>query len=168
MTLTFAIYKACQMHPWAARWFRLGQIIVQTPRKVYSTDDSEAECPNDVQALGSTSWNINKKLAWVFWDWDCGHGEDVTQEQAIAEARTVRDYFNGACEIRLSKSGLGVHCAWQAPDESRPAEDGPKLAKAIAKKLNLRCDKAVLGRQARWLWVRDAKPNAFKLIEGIK
>jgi len=188
MNIEAALSRVCEKNPWAAMWARLGEVIVQVPEgspncrllrdgklhNVWSTKNLFAPCPQDVLSLGCRGIDCKERLAWLFWDLDVGHGAEKDKypdtETAITAARKLRDWLQGRCEIRLSKSGLGVHCTHLMPNDDHAGSEGAMLAKLIARKNNLRCDPTALGRQCRWLWTRNPQPNSFKLIaahEGI-
>lgn len=180
VTFEEAVAKLCA-HPkwsWSARWWRLGELIVATRDKAWSVKDPAKLVPQDVTALGCTGIDQAGRLAWVFWDLDVGHGAPITLsdgeqvqpyatvEEAIADARRLRDALDGHAEIRLSKSGRGVHvrCFIDA-ERGLPGSAGPEIAKTLARKLKLKADRSPLGRQAAWLWARALPPRAFELIE---
>lgn len=165
-----------EAEPFIAKFGRLGQVAYGWRNKVtgklitFTTNDSNEEYQTHWTYLGCKGETSTGKLAWILWDLDVGHGNPKqkyeTTEEAIAVARTIRDALNGHAEIRLSTGGTGVHVCHLLPDDSRPAADGAKIAKALTAKLNLRCDRTVLGRQVRWLWTANPNPNSFKLIEA--
>lgn len=188
MTLKEAIAKLGEKPNWAwtMRWFRLNCIIVQTPGRVWQAKSAQDECPQAVQALGCSGISVLGHLDWVGWDLDVGHGTTSypDPDAAIADARKLRDFLGGRAEIRYSRSGKGVHIKHLLPffkreltpdgkvvwpdGEPPPACAGPALAKTIAAKVGLRADASPLGRQAFWLWTRNAHstPSAFQLIEA--
>jgi len=160
---------------WAARWFRLGEIIVRAPSirnasNTMSFTNSSMRCPSDIEALGCTGRSVRGPASWFGFDLDVGHGGTRqryrTTEDAITAARQIRNALDGHAEIRLSKSGIGVHVRSLLPADLRlSVSDAARMAKDIAEALNIQCDRSVLGRQAFWLWCRDPKPDSFKLIE---
>lgn len=182
ITLEAAAHKLCA-HPrwsWSARWWRLAHIIVATPARSWSTEDAAALVPSDVTALGCRGSDAAGRLAYCFWDFDVGHGKPVrapdgrevqpyaTTEEAIEDARRLRDALDGLAEIRLSKSGAGVHVRYMARDWPKlPAAMGPVIAKLLAAKLHLRVDASPLGRQCAWLWCRNPPARAFELVEAM-
>jgi hypothetical protein len=168
-TLEAAVFDVCKENPWAATWFRLGRIIVGVPGRSWEAESPQDLCPSNVETLGCTGANSNGNLSWIGWDLDVGHGitHYQNQETALADARKIRDAFKGEAEIRLSKSGVGVHVRHLLRESTPaiPAIHGKEIAKGIARKLGIKADPSALGRQAFWLWVRNPMPDAFKLIE---
>ena len=184
-TLEAAICKLLEdpRWAWAATWFRLGEIIVQTPDRTWATRNPDNPCPRDVTALGCRGITALGHLAWVGFDLDVVHGRQayLDTETALADARRIRDALEGRAEIRLSKSGQGVHVRSLIPaplavyhrggltpeypeGQPVPASEGPRLAKTLARKLGLKADPSSLGRQSHWLWTSAPVPDAFKLI----
>lgn len=174
-TLEECIFAICE-HPdwrWAAEWFRLGEIIVQAPSirnasHTIAVSNPDMRCPPDIQAIGCTGKSITGHASWFGLDLDVGHGKTqhryATTEEAITAARKVRDALAGRAEIRLSKSGNGVHVRCHLPEV--PFAQVASIARDVSDVMGIRCDRSVLGRQAFWLWCRDPKPDSFKLIEG--
>ena len=162
---------------WIADWWPPGgpsSLIVQTAEGTRDTKSPDIVCPPNVQSLGWGGSDINGRLVWVAWDLDVGHGAKQygSTDLALADAFRIRDFLRGQAEIRLSKSGIGVHVRHRLPNGSdRPASDGPQIAKAVAQELDLKADPSALGRQAFWFWTASPAPNAFKLIwhhEGVE
>ena len=168
MTLEEAFFNIAARYPWTATWLRLKHIIVAVPELSWEAKSSDEPCPFNATALGCRGITIRGMLSWVGWDFDVGHGKKQypTTAAAIADAQRLRRRLDGRAEIRLSKSGVGVHVYHLRMRDERPAEDGPLIAKAAAKELGLRCDPTPLGRQAFWLWCRNRKPDSFRLIEA--
>ena len=168
MTLEEAFFEITKKHPWTAAWLRLKHIIVAVPGKSWEAKSSDDPCPSNVVALGCRGVTIAGMLSWIGWDLDVGHGREQYESTAaaIADAQRLRRHLKGRAEIRLSKSGVGVHVYNLRMADVRPATDGPLIAKAAAKELKLRCCPTPLGRQAFWLWCRDRKPDSFRLIEA--
>jgi hypothetical protein len=176
-TLEEFIAAICE-HPrwhWAARWFRLGEVVVHAPSICNDTHtmsfrNPDARCPVDVEALGCTGRSSTGHASWFGFDLDVGHGgakqRYATTDEAIAEARRIRDALDGRAEIRLSKSGVGVHVRSHMPEDPKmPMPEAVRVVKDIAEALALKCDRTVLGRQAFWLWCRNPNVDSFKLIE---
>ncbi|MGD0088568.1 MAG: hypothetical protein ABSE73_01485 [Planctomycetota bacterium] len=184
MTLEAAIFRICEEHTWTPMWFRFGEIIVKVPAdspnrhrnrqgvllSSWSTKNSLDPCPTDVELLGCTGASSTGYLSWVGWDLDVAHGHAhyCSLQEAIGDARRLRDALHGHAEIRLSKSGIGCHVRHLLPEAPRlPASQGPVIAKMFADKLGLKADRSSLGRQAFWLWSRDPQPHGFELIEAL-
>jgi hypothetical protein len=168
ITVEAAIIKICDRHRWPAMWFRLGCIIVSAGGRSWQVKSSDDPCPANVDALGCTGTAATGRLSWIGFDLDVGHGRlsYSDTETALVDARRIRNALEGRAEIRLSKSGIGVHVRHLLPDAPvLPNDQGPVIAKKLAAKLNVKADPAALGRQAFWLWTRTPAPNAFKLIE---
>ena len=171
-TRTFeqAIYEIVEQErwKWCATWFRLGEIIFEAPYDRGCVKHPDTKYLNGMINLGCRGISHTGKLAWVGFDLDVSHGREKDKyestDAALISARKIRDYLKGHAEIRLSKSGHGVHVRHFVQTD-RPGEDGAKIAKAIVKKLDIRADPSALGRQAHWLWTANPKPNSFKLIE---
>ena len=173
MTFEQAFHRICAKPTWnwCAAWFRLKCIIVQAGGRSWEAKSPDAECPRDVDALGCTGESVTSRLDWIGYDLDVGHGKNayLDTETALDDARRLRERLDGQLEIRLSKSGAGVHCRHMLPFSS-----GLKFADAKAKALELtkgmmiRLDATPLGRQAFWLWARPPGPDGFKLIEPHK
>ena len=153
---------------WSLPWWRTAEIIVKASGRVWSVKDSSAFAPAAIELLGCTAVDRSGQAAWVGWDLDVGeHGTTSYPDTAaaVADARRLRDALDGRAEIRLSKSGQGVHVRSLLHPAEIPATDGVKIAKGLAAKLALRADATPLGRQAFWLWARNPKPHAFELVE---
>lgn len=176
MTIAEAVDRISRKYAWTARWFRLGEVSLGYRKRdgklaAWTERDTDKDFPGDyITHVGCKGESSTGKLAWILFDLDVGHGNPEQQfsdtEAAIKEAYRIREFLNGQAEIRLSTGGNGVHVVHEMPDDSRPASDGPLLVKAIVAKLDIRCDRTVLGRQVRWLWTRKPNPNSFKLIEA--
>lgn len=153
---------------WAAAWFRLGEVIVQAPGRAYATKKPcTDECPADVLALGSSGvTQVSGQYDWIGWDLDVGHGKASYSNTfvAIQAARKIKSKTGANTEIRLSKSGQGVHV--RALFKSQvPLARGPQVAKEIVHELGIRTDPTALSRQAFWLWCANPGKDAFKRIE---
>ena len=166
MTLEEAFMQIVDKHPWTAMWLRLRHIIVAVPGRAWEARSSDDRCPDDVLALGCKGTSSRGRLSWVGWDFDVGHGgrSYPTTAAAILDAQRLRRRLAGQAEIRLSKSGVGVHVRYLLPDHRYSEASGPRIAKALASELHLQVDSSALGRQAFWLWSRERKPDAFKLV----
>ena len=167
---------------WTDLWWNSSQIIVSVPdwywdgyraewrlsdRKFDSWEvkDASLYLPPTFTALGCSGLNGGNET-WVGWDLDVKHGGTCyqTTQDAIQDARQIRCFLQGHAEIRLSKSGVGVHVRhkFEAPQVAGRAA---RFAKAIANKLNLKADPSALGRQCMWLWVKEPTAQSFQLIE---
>ena len=156
---------------WAATWFRLGEVIVQTPEKSWATKTpTEDECPHALLALGCTGVGqrgAGNERDWIGWDLDVGHGKKSYQVTyvAIQAARLIKARMGPWTEIRLSKSGRGVHVRTLLKNPVQ-LDEGPKIAKAVIDELGIRADPTALSRQAFWLCCAEPGENAFKCIEA--
>lgn len=156
--------------PWIASWWpEKGptSLIVATSERSWDAKDFSRPCPHGLLALGWSGSDLSGRLLWVGWDLDVGHGGEQypSTDLALADAFRIRAFFEGCAEIRLSKSGRGVHVRHRLPEDvHRPADDGSGIAKAVASKLRLKADPSALGRQAFWFWTAQPGPEAFKLI----
>ena len=159
---------------WTAEWWPLSgasTVLVSAAGKTWDAKDPQAVCPPDIQALGWGGADRFGRLNWVGWDLDVGHGQQnyKSTDLALSDAFRIRDLCEGNAEIRLSKSGLGVHVRHRLPDdENRLADDGPRIAKAVADKLSVRADRSALGRQAFWFWTHETNIDSFRLIHPHK
>ena len=158
---------------WTAQWFQRGMICLMMPgeKKPFSYELKKLNnAPSNPLAIGCGGWDGNGRLHWVGIDLDVKHGAARTSyeitDQAIDAARRIRDFVGGAAEIRLSKSGIGVHVRVRI---SGIAANGREYARTIAwwlaEKTGIKADRAVLGRQNLWLWAAEPGPDGFKLIE---
>ena len=158
-------------HPdwgWTRKWFNDGGVIVSTPaRNWHEYRPGSVALPTDLVSLGSTG-RANGRLCWVGWDLDVGHGTTSypSTETALVDADRLRHVLDGQAEIRLSRSGWGVHVRSMVPPNGRalPSRYGPAISRILAGALGLRADPTSLGRQAHWLWVSDPAPGAFALV----
>jgi hypothetical protein len=148
-------------------WFRLGEIIVQTPERSWATRNPHESCPNNVSALGCSGEDVRGKLSWLGFDLDVGHGKKsyATTFIAIQAARKIKERLGEPTEIRLSKGGLGVHVRHMMDDRSHEQKEAGRIAKEIANELRIRADPTSLSRQAHWLWSRKRSPEGFKLVD---
>jgi len=151
---------------WTMRWWRTYQVAVVAKGRSWSTEDIDQHIPRGVQALGCQGRARSDALwDYVIFDLDVGHGRDSYQtlDAALAAADRIAGSL-GSCEVRLSKSGKGVHVRYVPP---QPVADGPGLAKQLAADLKVKTDRAVLGRQVQFIWTRTPKPDGFRLIRPI-
>ena len=167
ITIEEKILRICEEHKWPAVWFRLGCVVVKTADRVWQVRTPDDPCPNDVEALGCSGWSFSGRLDWVGIDLDIGHGTDAYKDvaTAIEDARRFRDRRDGRAEIRLSKSGNGVHIrCLTGPGYTK--DDAKKVVLGMMDCCWMKADATPLGRQVFFLWARDLKPRAFELIEG--
>jgi len=125
--------------------------------------------PKGVLALGTTGLNPAGQFEWLGWDFDVGaHGAASypSLRAATAAAIGLRHYLDCNAEVRLSKSGQGVHVRTKL---AKPVakEVGLTLAKRVVDELRLSADRTPIGRQQFWLWVRKPAPAAFELIADV-
>lgn len=170
-----------ERHPWTAPFWHGASIIaalhLDAAGGFESTEirDIDRMTPPGLLALGSGGWDGQGRLHHIFFDLDVGHGRDSdsypTTAAAIEAATKLADALGDGAEIRRSKSGKGVHVCALLPDPDDPAgtnplkkADGPKLARYIARRLGVHCDKTAEGRQCRWLWERHPQPSGFEPI----
>lgn len=170
MTLEARIHELCAAEPWLAAWFRLGEVIVQTPERSWATRKAYTdECPADLQAIGCTGLNARGLHDWVGWDLDVGHGRPEKQYGAtfvaIQAGKMIRARAGPSTEVRLSKSGKGVHVRHVLADPLPPTETA-SFARAIVHELGIKADATALSRQAFWLWCGSRVQDSFKLIEA--
>lgn len=168
MTYEAAIFGVCAAHPWAAAWFRLGCVVVKAGGRRWQAKDVDAQCPSNVETLGCSGLTLTRQVYdWIGWDLDCkanGSGGYTTTDAAIADARRLRKKLNGCAEIRLSKSGSGVHIRHLLEYPVKP-DAAKAMAVALARGVWLHSDPAALGRQCFDLWARSPGPRGFELIE---
>ena len=165
-----ALHWIASKHTWTARWMRLGCVTVKVaePRgpegqQAWQAKDIDKELPKDAIALGCSGLSLAGTYDWIGWDMDVGHGPTsyVTREHAIADALRLREKLKGCAEVRLSKSGKGVHIRHTL---ETPAANGPELAKDFATRQFMRIDRSVCGRQCLDFWTRTPGDDSFKLI----
>ena len=154
---------------WTANWWPIGgprALIVGVGGKRWE-GSPVGTIPSNIDEFGWTGTDGANRLAWVGWDLDLhGNIKYDSLDDALRDAARIRVFLHGHAEVRLSKSGLGVHVRHRLQDARvRPATDGPKIAKAVAARLSLKADPAALGRQMFWFWTKDNAPRAFELVE---
>lgn len=162
---------------WLAQWWPDGgpsSVIVGASDLTYDAKNGYAPCPHDILSFGWNGSDAEGRLIWLGWDLDVGHGAQQYEstDLALVDAFRLRHFLRGNAEIRLSKSGSGVHVRHRLPENAnRPASDGPRIAKAIAAELGMKADPSALGRQAFWMWSANTSNHSFRLIlphEGIE
>ena len=174
MTIEEKIFALLELPEWkwCATWFRTGEIIMATPKRATATREAhKMACPDDVIALGCTGETIHGKAAWIGWDLDVGHGAKQfgSTEIAISAGRKIKRKAGPRTEIRLSKSGVGVHVRHLLDKDDMPMKDAIQYAKDIAEKAMVtRMDPTSISRQAHWLWASNPGVNGFQLVEDWK
>jgi hypothetical protein len=172
MTLAEKIVELSQTSDFLARWFCLAEIAVDLRVKngpkprVWTTKNSDDLCPaNNLYSLGCSGVNVDGTLRWVLFDLDVGHGGQAYESTEAAEEAGIAlaSRLQGHAEVRRSRGGQGVHVCWMPP-KVYPGDKGPALAKLIVQKTGIKVCASPLGRQIRWLWCAEEKPNAFKLV----
>jgi ribonuclease HI len=159
--------SATPAYEWTSAWWRLGMIIVQNGAQAYQAKGPDALEPAGLELLGCAGLSQKGVWDWIGVDLDIGdHGTKsyANLDEAIADARRAREALKGRLEIRLSKSGNGVHLK-NVPTTPMDAKDGPAFAKKFATALKLKADATPLGRQCFWHWAKTPGSNGFKLIE---
>lgn len=172
MTLTEKIHELCAAQPWLARWFNLAEIAIElrSPsgiKKVWTTQNSDEQCPEkNLYSLGCSGVSITGALNWILFDLDVGHGREQYETTREAEDAGLKlaGSLEGYAEVRRSRGGNGVHVCWQ-PEKLYKGDDGPKLAKFVIQRTGIKVCRAPLGRQIRWLWCAEQRPDSFKLVE---
>lgn len=153
---------------WIASWLPRDpmSVITQTPAKTRDAKDLDVTLPPGANAVGWSGLTRSGTAAWVGWDLDVGHGRKCysTTDAALDAAHQIRDALSGCAEIRMSKSGRGVHVRhWCAP--ARLAnEKAIDFSKRLVQRLNIQADPTPLGRQAFWFWCADPGAASFQLI----
>jgi len=159
---------------WLEPWIKRGMLCVRVPLAEGFKDfelSRGAEIPQGAQLLGCGGWDEDGVLHWVGIDMDVGHGNEkqkyANQDDAIEAAYQIREFVNGAAEIRLSKSGNGVHVRIAITGVET---DGRVMARRIAlwlaATLEIKCDRTVLGRQNLWFWSKTTVQKSFALVEA--
>ena len=118
-------------------------------------------------ALGCTGVTASGGVDWIGWDLDVGHGKTAYGSTfvAVQAARTIRDHVgHDTTEIRLSKSGSGVHIRTML-ESVVDSTEAKSRAREIANVLGVRADPTALSRQAFWLWAAKPGKDGFRLIE---
>lgn len=165
--------------PWVNQWGLAGMLCVRDPNRIINGEKKpcfewkagpDGVVPSGIEAIGCGGWDEAGNLRWVGIDLDVGHGKPEHQYATVADAfsaaAAIRTLVGGAAEIRTSKSGSGLHVRVAiAEGVKNGRENAPKIAKWIARTLNIRCDRAVLGRQNLWFWAKDAVATAFNECE---
>ncbi len=154
---------------WISSWLPSdpASIIVETTDG--RTDDVKrlnAQIPLTLRSLGWTGLTQSGTAQWIGFDLDVGHGAKsyATTEAAVVDAHRIREALAGNAEIRLSRSGAGVHVRhWCAPAGLSNA-DAKLFAKRLVKHLCVQADPSPLGRQCFYFWTATPGPDSFKLI----
>lgn len=159
---------------WYAQWVKRGMLCVQdlSRPKDRQSWELKGEAPARFDALGCGGWDEQGVLHWVGIDLDVGHGNEkqayATRDEAIEAAFSIRAFVGGAAEIRLSKSGHGVHVRVSvAGVESDGRAKARLIALWLVEQLEIKSDRSVLGRQNLWFWAANTRPQSFELIEQV-
>lgn len=155
------------MHTWTQQWLCTGMLCYATSRGVFEVRSLTMATPPDLTALGCGGWDRQGRLRWVGLDLDVAHGTRpyACLAAAVADAKRVWDFVGGAAEIRLSKSGQGVHVRVSLATPVAVGREGAaRIAKWLSRTLHLRADASPLGRQNFWFWTSQPVPRAFELI----
>ena len=159
------MFRLAVAHPWLARWLLEGEVIIQSGKGVTATQNMQTSVPRDIQALGCTGTAAGR-THWVGWDLDVGaHGvvSYPNLNAAIHAGRRLCRELEGYRELRLSKSGNGVHVRQQFNEPKQWFSVG-QYAKDMAKAYDILGDRGPLGRQQFFLWTRNPGPRSFELI----
>jgi KaiC/GvpD/RAD55 family RecA-like ATPase len=158
--------KANPKFNWAQKWLTTGMLVcAEESGKIFELKNGKL--PAGITALGCGGWDSDGTLRWVGLDLDVGHGAVAydTVEQAIEDANKVRDFVGGAAEIRLSKSGKGVHVRVPVVDGIKGGvKAAAPLAKWLAHTTGIKADRSPLGRQNFWFWSKSLNDDSFLLI----
>ena len=162
------MFERLKRTSWTAQWFMCGMVcVMDSAGKSFELKNGTR--PENIQAVGCGGWDEKDRLHWVGIDLDVGHGRSktcyATTEDAIEAASRVREFVGGAAEIRLSKSGSGVHIRTRiagAPSNGRVI--ARRIAWWLAAQTGIKTDHSVLGRQNLWLWAKEIKPRGFELV----
>ena len=167
---------------WTRAYWQPCEFIVMVNRNgkpaQWAVPEIDRPLPREsVELLGCSGLQRDGHYAWLGWDLDVGHGVPVvlvngervapyaTLDDALSDAHKLREALSGGAEIRLSKSGNGVHVRTVFDPAEQPEKAaGIEWAKKIAADLKLKADASPLGRQQWWLWSRRTAPRAFELI----
>ncbi|MBE7466717.1 MAG: hypothetical protein HS116_24880 [Planctomycetes bacterium] len=186
-TVEEAIFAIMERHPWTEPWWQRGCLVIETPTSTFEVKHVEgvvsaadAPVPSNMTALSCAGWDDQHLLRWVGWDFDVGKGRPAkwqadlgmspyaTTDEAITAARRLRDALDRRAEIRLSRSGVGVHVRHLLGTEEGShlkSHQAGHIARCVAAELKIYTDPAQLGRQCMALWCRNRKPESFRLIE---
>jgi hypothetical protein len=129
----------------------------------------DSDIPDDIQTIGCTAYDVQSTMRSIVFDIDVAHGKQAAAsvDDAISQAKRLRESLGAHLEIRHSKSGKGIHGVLQIPPSWTVTKDtGTNFAKTIAKSLGVTCDPSVSGRQMRYLWSRNRNEKSFQLIES--
>ncbi len=132
------------------------EIVPATLRRLGCSTTIEKDHPN------------GGELAYLLWDFDVCKGNPAdaynTPQEALDAALSLRTAL-GLGEVRVSSGGNGYALRMRLPARSRlSVANGSIIIRGINLKLNLRCDKSVVGRQVSFLWSRDLTPSTLGLV----
>lgn len=171
------IFQQQPQYEWAKSWFNPSEVF-------FRFDDGSGwevkaqglskPCNKKPVAIGCTGWSPTGHRNWIGWDLDVGHGDVCyeTKEAAIQAARDFREFLGESAEIRLSKSGNGVHIRTSLRGYPldhpfrKEYSKGKELAKILAERTGLKVDPAQCSRQMLDWWVREPKEESFQLISS--
>lgn len=169
--------KIAALKDWRNFWVKRGMLCVQdltAPAGKQCYEIKNNNWPGNVDAIGCGGWDENDTLFWVGIDLDVitpdshqkAQNTYETIDQAIENAFRIRDYVRNAAEIRLSRSGNGVHVRILIHRLANGRRTARQIAWWVQKQLALKCDHAVLGRQNFWFWAKTINEKSFALIES--
>lgn len=152
---------------WTYPWWRTGCVVVGTDTgRIWEVASPQDGIACNISQLGCSGHDENGSLEWIGFDLDVGHGSVFypTADDALKDAYRLREAL-GEAEIRRSKSGNGIHVRHLLPlDCGLKKKDAPRIAKFVARKLELRADPAALGRQVFWLWAKQPNERSFESL----
>ena len=160
--------SACNQWGWTGDWWSFGELVIVTKTRTWSTSRPQVSLPGDLLLLGCSGLSSKGHWNWVGWDLDVGHGTKSygTTAAAVADARRVRDWYHGNAEIRLSKSGHGVHVRHPLSVKHPPGHPKEE-SRRIAEMFTLKADPTSLSRQVHFLWSRDVpSKQSFMEVES--
>jgi hypothetical protein len=155
--------------PWTRQWLTPlpDRLVCFTTERTFEVKYLDIPTPPQLIALGCGGWGQKGVVRWVGLDLDVGHGSQFypSLADAICAAMGTRHYLNGALEIRLSKSGQGIHLRIPLVEGvTGGLSTAACIAKWLARKLALRADASPLGRQNFWFWASQPGPRGFRLV----
>jgi len=151
---------------WSATWWQPGCVIVKTTTRTWEQKSPKDFIPPGLECLGCSGHGQDGQLHWIGFDLDVGHGVTcyAMTEAALTDAYKIRATL-GEADIRLSKSGRGIHVRHLLPIDSGLVQaNAARIVKYLNAKLGLKSDPSNLGRQAFWLWSANPADHAFESI----
>lgn len=165
--------NAILTHPawsWSEPWWQQGCLICRAIsgqlNETWEQKDHRQVVPGNLDRLGCSGHDPEGRLYWIGFDLDVMHGTTSysSLDEALADAQLIREEL-GEAEVRLSTSGNGVHVRHLLPEDSGlTRKESGRIAKYVARKLNIKADPSSLGRQAHWLWSRAPSERSYELI----